>query len=181
MSKLTSLLSSQINGLGDSSNVVFDPDALSSKKRARFQCATWIKATNPELYQAALNHAESWRKKWAAAQGDPGTLSGLGADSEPSSFWAKFSEGLTSLATGVLAYKTQKQILEANIDRANQGLPPIDMAAGAPVVKTQIDLSPEVAARLQETGLEAVKKVLLYGGLAVAGIFLLTRKGKGRR
>jgi hypothetical protein len=176
MSKLTSLLSSQIHGIDDPDYTEIDPAQLNRKTLARFQFATWLKNTNPELFAAALEHAEKWRKQWASTSGDPGALSGLGADSEPASFWSKFSEGLTSLATGVLAYKTQKQILDANIQRADQGLPPIDMAAGAPVVRTQIDISPEIAARLQESGMEAVKKVLLYGGIALGAVFLLTRK-----
>src|ERR1700741_3428884 len=86
-------------------------DENSGPDTARLQFATWLKNTNPELFSRAIEYAENWRLQKANEQGDPHTVSGLGVTPEGStqtqSFWGKFTEGLTQLATGVLAYKTQ--------------------------------------------------------------------------
>lgn len=147
-----------------------------SVNEARVLFANWLKSTDPALFDAAYKDAEQWRKSEAEQSGDPATISGLGANGEPQSFWERFTTGLTNLATGVLAYKSQKQILETNIQRAEQGLPPIDPATAGPVLRTQVEVTPEIAARLQQTAAEGARTMLLWGGALVLGYFLLFRR-----
>jgi hypothetical protein len=153
------------------------------KQLARAQFATWLKETHPALFQSALRYAENWREKTAAAQGRPAAISGLGETPtgavQEQTFWQKFVEGMTGLATGVLAYKGQKEVLEANIRLAEMGQPPIDVSAGAPTVRTTVDLSPEVLARFQDAGF-TTENLIKWGALGL-GAFLLIPKLIGKR
>lgn len=132
---------------------------------ARLQFATWLKRENPELFRRAMAMAE----RQTPALGDTAPVAAP-------SFWSKFADSLTNLATAAFALKSQKAILQTNIQRAQQGLPPVSMEQGAPVVRTQIDVTPEVATRLQESAAEGTRKLLLYGGLAAAAYFLFMRR-----
>lgn len=141
---------------------------------ARVAFTQWVADTNPALFQQALDYAEDWRLSEAARQGNPATISGLGAANEPASFWSKFAEGLTSLGTAYLGYKGQQNVLDINLRRAQQGLPPIDPATGAPTVRTAITLSPEVLARLQGAG-AGLTQVAIWGGIGLVAVMLLKK------
>jgi hypothetical protein len=102
---------------------------------------------------------------------------GMGA-ADTGSWWQNLSQGILSAGTAYLTYKGQKDVLALNIDRANRGLPPIDSRVGQPGVN--VDLSPEVLARLKATGL-SMTGILAIGGAAVALILLMGRGGSRRR
>src|SRR3972149_771494 len=93
---------------------------------SRVAFAGWLKREQPDLYNAAKKKAEAGRRREAARQGNPASISGLGQTETgtvaPQSFWQKFMSGLSTLATGALAYSAQKRILDTNIQRAEQGL-----------------------------------------------------------
>lgn len=151
---------------------------------ARAQFLQWVKDTHPQLFRGALKYAESWREGEADRQGNPGTVSGLGEVYDPSgaptgvvaptNFWQQFATGITALGTAYLGYKGQKNVLEMNLQRAQAGLPPIDPVTGAPTVRTSVSLSPEIMARLNDTG-ATLQKVILWGGLGFLG-YMLIRK-----
>lgn len=134
-------------------------------EKARLMFATWVKKRHPALYEKAF-------KETVATE-----VSGIGEAQETGkSFWQKVTESLTSLGTGYLTYKNQKDMLELNIKRAEQGLPPLDAGATAPVVRTQIDVEPEIADRLSAGIGAGLQKSLLIGGAALAAILLLKKK-----
>jgi hypothetical protein len=177
MTQLTDMLTQRINGLGASgasaarrrrprrnAGASRGGLALGDQRKARLQFATWVKQRDPALYARAIEAAKS---------ASPEAVSGLGLASD---FWTKFTDGLTQLATASIALKSQKAILDTNIARAQQGLPPIDMSAGAPVIRTQIGVDPATAARLQEGATAGVMRLLPWAIGAVAGFMLL--KGK---
>jgi hypothetical protein len=200
-SNLTRMLRRQINGLGDVpsdygpqySGVVMAPydtngplggmgdtspmSFFGSKTTARAQFLTWLKDFNPALFEEAVKRAEAWKSSVAAKTGNPAALSGLGdGDTTPTTWWQKIVDTLPSLGTAYLAYKGQQNVLDTNIQRANMGLPPIDPTTGAPTVKTAVSLSPQLMARLQDTG-----SYLLIGGAVLAGVFLLSKMLGGKR
>ena len=180
MTKLTDFISTQTAGLGASGapasrrrrprrgTGVFR-GVLGDQRKARLQFATWVKQRDPALYARALSHAQ----QGSGPIGTPTAIEGLGVASD---FWSKFTEGLTQLATASIALKAQRQILATNIERAGQGLPPIDMSAGAPVIRTQVSVDPATAARLQEGAAAGVMRFLpwIIGG--VAGFMLLRKR-----
>jgi len=124
------------------------------------QFLTWLKNRHPELYSATIEQAEM------------STLSGLGAEE---SVWSKIVNGVSSLGTTYLALKNQKDLLALNLERAKAGQPPLDAGATAPVVRTQIDLPPELMSQLQQGAADTTKKILIYGGAGLLGFVLLKK------
>lgn len=72
--------------------------------------------------------------------------------------WGKWAD---LIGVGVTAYN-QQQLLEVNVERAKQGLPPISASEIAPTVN--VGISPEI------------KQLLIMGGVGLLLLFLLTRK-----
>ena len=165
---------------------------------ARAQFLTWLKKSNRALFRDALAHAESTTPApggmgryytggnlfGAYVQPMGAYINGMGAYStgmgatDGNSWWQNLSQGILSAGTAYLTYKGQKELLSTNIQRANRGLPPIDSRYAQPGVN--LDLSPEVMARLKSTGL-TMTGILAIGGAAVALILLMNRGGSRRR
>ncbi len=125
-----------------------------------------IKRENPVLFARALALT---RKETGLKQ-----LAGLGA-SEGESFWDKLSGNLTKLGTTYLTLRNQKEAMEINLERARQGMPPLDIATTAPVVRTQIDLPPDVVNRITSEAGTGLNKILLFGGIAVIAVMLIKK------
>lgn len=132
-----------------------------NQAQARIHFADWLKATHPEIFQRAI----------AAAEKSVATLSGLGEEAPSKSFWEKFTETAAALGTTYLTLKNQRDAMKINLERARQGQPPIDIATTAPVIRTQVDVSPELQQRLVSTAGEGLNKILLWGGIALLGFF----------
>lgn len=138
-----------------------DKSNLSRKQLARLQFVTWLKKAAPDVYQQAMG---------SALRSDA-TLRGLGE--EPAkSVWEKFTDALTGVGTTLLTLKAQKDALKLNLQRAQAGLPPIDTSAVAPTVRTQVDVSPELAQKLIDTTGEGLNKALVWGGLGLLGLMI---------
>jgi hypothetical protein len=166
-----------------------DELGLSQKELARAQFLTWLKETNPAVFRHALQVAETAKAHFAAQTGNPAALSGLGwtmgadggAVAESKTWWQSLAEGITQAGTAYLAYKGQKANIELNLRRAEQGLAPIDYSRyTAPTLRTQVDVSPEILARIKESGMNTL---LLVGGVLAAVLVLprLLGGGRGRR
>ena len=162
-------------------------DELTPTQLARAQFLTWLKRSNPAVFRSALKHAETAKAHFAAQSGNPAALSGLGWTmgengtlvAENKNWWQTFAEGITQAGTAYLAYKGQKAAIDLNLQRAQQGLPPIDVSRyTAPTVRTQVDVSPEILARLREGGMNTM---LLVGGIAAAFLLLPRLMGSSRR
>lgn len=136
---------------------------MSAKSRIDF--AQWLKNNHPQIFQRAV----------AAAANSEATLSGLGA--EPTeSFWSKFTKAAAGLGTTYLALKNQRDVMRINLERAQQGQPPIDAATSAPVVRTQVDMSPELTNRLVSTAGAGINKTLLLAGAAIMAALFIFKK-----
>lgn len=135
--------------------------------RARMQFLTWVKDNFPDLYNVAIEKANVSEQ----AQ----MLAGLGQnDQEP--WYKKVASTLLAAGTTYLALKAQRDAMKINLARAEQGLPPIDTADIAPVIRTQIDLDPEVIEKITGTAGVQVNKMLLFGAAAVVAIMLFMRR-----
>jgi hypothetical protein len=120
-------------------------------------------------------------------------LSGLGQDVDPwggigvstttktttttnggSSFeWATDLFSLAEKAIpAYLAYDAQKDIMEMNIERAKQGLDPVDPGLTAPQVRVIHELPPEVQTQISAFKMGGMN-ILLWGGLAVGAFFVV--------
>lgn len=132
-----------------------------SEAQARIDFAKWLKSEHPELFQKAITIAAK------------NTLSGLGEETE--GFWSKFTKAAAGLGTTYLALKNQRDAMKINLERAQAGQPPIDVATSAPAVRTQVDLSPELTKQLVSTAGAGINKTLLLAGAGIAA-FILARK-----
>ena len=132
-----------------------------SHATARLQFADWLKTNHPVIFQRAL----------AIAEKNKATLEGLGEEAKPS-FWQRFSEAAAGLGVTYLTLKNQRDAMRINLQRAQSGLPPIDVATSAPVIRTQVDLSPELTSRLVSTAGEGINKTLLLVAAGVAAFFI---------
>lgn len=131
---------------------------------ARLQFIAWLQENAPDLYREAVKRATS------------GGMAGLGADDTTTteakpSLW----ERITTAITGLAGAKAQYDLVQLNLDRAKAGQPPIDPAAVAPVVRTQVAITPEMAAELKQGAFTIGKNTLLIGAAALGAYFLLRK------
>ena len=94
-------------------------------------------------------------------------MSGLGQDT---SWWQKLTSGALALGTTYLALKNQRDAMKMNLARAEQGLPPLDVAATAPVIRTQVEIDPALAAKIGGSIGSGLNTTMLMVG---AGVLLL--------
>lgn len=135
--------------------------------RARMQFLTWVRDNFPDLYNVAIEQADVSEQ----AQ----MLQGLGAE-EQVPWYQKVASVLTTAGTAYLALRAQREALKINLARAEAGMPPIDTAGIAPVIRTQIELPPEVIEKVTGAAGVQVNKMLLFGAAAVVAIMLFMRR-----
>lgn len=92
-------------------------------------------------------------------RGALGEITG-GIQSEPGS--PDWMNTVSSTIKDIVTQYNQQKILDANIERARQGLPPINTASIAPTYN--VGLSPET------------QQLLMFGGIALLAILLLKRR-----
>ena len=133
--------------------------------KAKLQFLTWVKQTHPALFEQALQQTRSRED----------TQAQLGQTDSGGSFWDKLSENLTKLGTAYLSFKNQKQVMDLNLQRAEQGLPPVDMGATAPVVRTEVSLPPDVVSQVTASAKTGLNTMLLVAAAAAAFLFFRRR------
>jgi hypothetical protein len=134
----------------------------SPKAKARAAFITWLRENFPQQYQRAMRKAH---------EGPPG----MGDENGGGFNWQKFIDAAAATAQAVFTGKAQRDMLSINIERAKAGLPPVDTSFAAPVVRTQIDVSPEIAERLERQAQAGMGTIALVAGAALLGLFLITR------
>lgn len=151
-----------------------------TQAQARIQFVNWLQENHPALAAAAIN----------AAQSDTVSVNGLGqfsfttaiketadtAAQTGGSIWEKLTGAATALGTSYLALKNQRDMMKINIARAEQGLPPLDVATSAPVVRAQVDIDPALARDLASNVGSTLNRTLLIGGAAVIALILFMNR-----
>ena len=89
----------------------------------------------------------------------PGIVQKINQTQTPGESWI---DTLTKLVPALTMTVQQVQLMQLNIERAKNGLPPIDIASYTGV-GVNVGLSP------------ATRNLLIYGGVALLAVFLLTR------
>jgi hypothetical protein len=121
------------------------------KVQAVSQLASWFQKNYPDLYTRIMNDQPGLLMPDMAMAGLSG-LRGLGQDqtasttdttTPPSTDWGQTLSSFVSQVLGPLASAyQQKQIIDVNIKRAEQGLQPLDVSQIAPTVN--VGVSPQV-------------------------------------
>lgn len=131
----------------------------------------WVKIEFPRLAAAAER-----------AAGAPGQLGGLAAGEavattvtqQPSAI-DKFVSTIQTLAPQYLQYRAQQDLLKVQLDRARQGLPPLDPSQYAPAVQLSVD------PRMYSPAVDAIKQYALPAALVLAAFFIVPKLVGGRR
>jgi hypothetical protein len=166
-----------------------------AKKRAlianpRVQFAAWLQDKMPDVFavaeQAAMNQSERLKAMQAGVYGGAqlgGFMDFFTAPVETikeattatvtavKSTWEKLLDGAIAGGTAYLTYQNQKDMLALNIERAKAGLPPVDSATTAPVIRTVVDLDPTLARDITSNiGSSINRNMMIFGGLAIAAL-----------
>jgi hypothetical protein len=97
------------------------------------------------------------------------SINGLGQGEDTSdtqSMLDSILQSVSQLGQAYVQYQMQHDLYELNLARAQQGQPPISPQAVAPGVN--VGLTPET------------QKLLIYGGIALIGVFIFMQMGKRR-
>ena len=163
----------------------------------RVQFANWLKTEHPQVFDEALALAQSSAAgqmallraaqagvtegdqlgQWDLSFLDPVTMPDLSAPVVEKSFWEKFMEGALTGGMTYLTLKNQRDAMKINLDRAQAGLPPIDVATSAPVIKTVVDIEPSLARDLTSNIGGAINRnMLIIGAVGLVVLFFMMRK-----
>lgn len=141
------------------------------QERNRARMAAWFKENMPTIYKAAVARLKDSDRGVIAARS-------LGQTTEESpGFFDKLLGTIQTLAPELIKARAQKELLDVQLDRARQGLPPLDTTQYAPAV--QVSMDPETIYRTAS----AASPMLWGVPLALLAGFLLlgSKKGRGRR
>jgi len=152
---------------------------MNQQLKAKEATINWVRDNDPKLYELAV-------KRHALQQGDTAIygLEGYEADefvalNGIADFFKSLSTTVQNVLPQAIQYKTQKDILKAQLKRGEQGLPPLEVADYSPVFRVAPDFTPESEAALtrmaiQTTG-SGIKQILPYAAFGL-GLFLLLRR-----
>lgn len=153
-----------------------------TQAQARIQFVLWLKETHPALAAAAIDAAGNRSVNNGLGQfsfSDAVSSTAEKAADTGGSMWEKITSGALALGGTYLALKAQRDAMKINIARAEQGLPPIDAAAVAPVVRVQTDIDPQLAADLASNiGSKMNQGLLVIGGLALVAMLMMGGRKK---
>lgn len=127
------------------------------KSRAAF--LSYMARQRPELIAAAMKRASA-RKIGLSAVTEVGT--GATLDVTEPGYFDKVLAALKEIAPAYAQYQMARDLYSLNMERAKQGLPPIDASAVSPQIN--VGLSPDV------------KTLLILGGVGLTIMMLAARR-----
>ncbi len=127
------------------------------------QFVKWMRVNEPRLYRAAASAAGS-------ATGNTSVLSAADTGQPAGgSWWDSFIGAAKQLVPVAIQARSQKRILDVQLRRAEQGLPPLQTSQIAPTVNVQAGVTPDL-------------KKILIPALAIGGglllYFMFGKKGR---
>lgn len=129
--------------------------------QAKRQFVEWVKNNDPFLFEVA-------KARYDLEQGD--NLNGI-AD-----FFTTLTDTVKNVAPSLINLQSQKKILDIQLKRANQGLPPLDTAQYSPVIRVAPEITPETQRAAQQIAQQTVatgaQKLMLPMALLGGGILL---------
>lgn len=135
--------------------------------RAIQKFGAWLRQRHPEVHAEILSRYPGAFDPSRVAF-DSARLAGLGADlvEEPQTSWG---QTIADLAKTVITAYQSNELFRTNLRLAEQGKPPLDPSVYSPSVTVRAGMSPEV------------QQALLWGGLGLAALWILTLWAKHAR
>lgn len=147
-----------------------------SNDQAKKDYLKWMQQNEPFIYEVAmqrLRNENSNLSGWA----DFGASIGKA--------FSTVTNTVSNLAPTYLQYKQQKKVMDMQMRRAEQGLPPANVEDYTPAVKVRVDASPETQQAIQtaavqatQTGIDKMMPVFLLGGVGIIAMLMLKKKGR---
>jgi len=143
---------------------------------AKEKFVEWLKENDPAIYVVVKKRLEMEKAK-----------NGLGnADETRPSIWQTITQTIKDVAPTLVQLPFQKKLLDAQMKRAEQGLPPLNVDDYTPTLKIGTTITPENEAALTRIAQETAKsglaetftKVMPY---AAGGLLLWGLLGKKKR
>lgn len=143
---------------------------------AKEQFINWLETNDPALYVVIKKRLEIERSK-----------NGLGnVDQTQPSIWQTITQTIKDVAPTLVQLPFQKRLLDAQMKRAEQGLPPLNVDDYTPTMKIGATITPEneaaltrIATETAKSGIgDALKKSAPFIG---GGILLWALLGKKKR
>ena len=130
----------------------------------------WLQDKDPFLFEVIKKRADI-------------SSGGLGVTLDWGSLFTTAVNTIKDIAPSVIAAQGQKKILDLQIERAKNNLPPLDASNYMPTVKVAAEITPEneaAAIRIaQQTANDAAQKMKPYFLVALAaGAYFLIKKGR---
>lgn len=148
--------------------------------QSNIQFAQWLQKNDPFLFEVALRTAELKKQRRAEVNG----LFDFVGDINWADIGSSVVDTVTKVAPAVVQYKSQAAALKLNMQRAKQGLPPVDTTAYQPTVKIAAQITPENEAAINRIASQAVsdtgdklKQYIPYA-LGGVGLYLVAKKMK---
>lgn len=120
------------------------------------QFVNWLRVNEPIVFQSAKNAANN-------------AVGLSAADTAEGNWWDSFVGAAKQLVPVIVQAKSQKKILDVQLRRAQQGLPPLDAGQIAPTVRVQAGLTP------------SMKKILIPSLAIGAGLLFYFMMGRKKR
>lgn len=143
------------------------------RHRAQYQFVKWMQHHEPFLYKVGVRRAQLQRQHMSG-------VDGMGAI-DWSGIFTNISDTIKNIAPTVLQAKQQKQIMDMQMKRAEQGLPPANVEDYTPAIKIQPSFTPEseqaitrVAKATIDSGL--TKTLYIVGGTVIFAYVLFGKK-----
>lgn len=146
--------------------------------RSALEFADWLRINHPKLFRQASIRADIAME----LRSQQNQANGLGvhpADvdlsvSQSGSWVDTFMQVAGGLGATYLSLDAQKRQLKINIERAQIGLPPIDVA-GSPVLTTEVQLDAATVSKITQSAGLQINKLLLFAGAGLAIFFFMRR------
>jgi hypothetical protein len=147
---------------------------------AKVQFIEWLKVNQPDLYNVAV--------KTHALKNGQMAIHGI-TDFQPlgaidfGSFFSTVTDVVGKIAPSVIAARSQRDIVKIQLERAKQGLPPMNTSDFAPVVKVQTDITRDNEDALTRIATSTADNTLQKYGVYIAGglvalLFFMRKKGR---
>lgn len=142
-------------------------DTVDNATHNRALFLVWLRTNFPDLYRQAMDEG--------------GGLSGIfdSIDSAFSNLVKNVTDSLPSLANTYAQYRNQEQLIKANAQRAQQGLPPLVYQNGQLVPMTGGTYSEADYTLAQSAGFSTGSVIMIAVGIGLV-VLLLSQRGRGR-